>query len=145
MPRILIADDDGITRHLLRLLLREHDYDVVGEASDGEAVRELCDVLQPDMICLDINMPKMSGLEVLCQIRSLHPRTAIVMISASATHDNVRAALANGADGFIVKPFKAASVIDTIEGCIDARGRRLKSGQPQNGGSIATGTETDSQ
>jgi len=79
-------------------------------------------------LCLDINMPGMSGLDVLRQIRNLYPRTAIVMISASATADNVRTALGNGADGFIVKPFNAASVIDTIKSCVDPQGRRLKGG-----------------
>lgn len=128
MPTIVIADDDGITRHLLRLLLREHRCEVLGEASDGAAVQDLCDTLHPDVLCLDINMPGMSGLEVLRQIRDLYPRTSIVMISASATHDNVRMALENGADGFIVKPFNAASVINTITSCVDAQGRRLKGG-----------------
>ena len=128
MPTVLIADDDGITRHLLRLLLREHRCEVLGEASDGAAVLGLCDTLRPDLLCLDINMPGMSGLDVLRQIRNLYPRTAIVMISASATADNVRTALGNGADGFIVKPFNAASVIDTIKSCVDPQGRRLKGG-----------------
>lgn len=128
MPTTLVADDDGITRHLLRLLLREHRCEVLGEASDGAAVLGMCETLRPDLLCLDINMPGMSGLEVLAQVRALYPRTAIVMISASATHDNVRTALEGGADGFIVKPFNAAAVIDTIVGCVDAHGRRLKGG-----------------
>jgi two-component system chemotaxis response regulator CheY len=112
--KVVIADDDGITRHLLRTLLREHGFDVVGEATNGGDALELCATLNPDVLCLDINMPKMGGFEALHAIKQRSPHLAVVMISSSATLKNVEEARSHGADGFIVKPFRAASVIDTL-------------------------------
>lgn len=116
-PSILIADDDGITRHLLRLLLRENEFSVVGEAHDGERALELCNKLGPDILCLDINMPKMGGLDVLREIRRRQLDVTVIMITVLATVDNLQEALALGANGFIVKPFNAAKVVDTINRC----------------------------
>ncbi|TCV87412.1 response regulator transcription factor [Sulfurirhabdus autotrophica] len=112
--RILIADDDGITRHLLRLLLKQYDHEVVGEADDGETTLTHCARLLPDVVFLDINMPNIDGIEVLKKIRQNHPQITVVMVSVSSTPDHVHTAMSLGAHEFIVKPFNSASVINTL-------------------------------
>lgn len=116
--KVLIADDENITRYLLRTLLRQNDIEVVGEATNGIDALELCTKLLPDILILDINMPKMDGFEVLKNIRSAHPDIAVVMISSNATLSNVEEARTYGIYNFIVKPFNPAHVIDAITLCL---------------------------
>ena len=116
--KALVADDDGITRLLLRTLLRQSYVDVVGEATNGLEALELCSRLQPDVLILDINMPKMNGFGVLKSIRSTHPEISVVMMSSDATQRNVEEARTYGIDKFIVKPFSPAQVISAITSCV---------------------------
>jgi two-component system chemotaxis response regulator CheY len=110
----LIADDGETTRLILRTMLRQNDINVVGEASNGEVALELCEKLRPDVLFLDINMPKMNGFEVLKSIRTTHPGLAVIMISSDATRHNVKEASTHGANNFLVKPFNPAKVMDAI-------------------------------
>ena len=116
--KALVADDDGITRHLLRTMLRQSYVEVVGEATNGMEALELCSKLQPDVLILDINMPKMNGFEVLGTIRSTHPGISVIMMSSDATPRNVEATRTYGVDKFIVKPFSPAQVIKAISSCM---------------------------
>lgn len=116
--KALVADDDGITRHLLRTLLRQSFVEVVGEAANGLEALDLCSKLQPDVLILDINMPKMNGFEVLKSIRSTHPEICVIMMSSDATQTNVEEARAHGIDKFIVKPFSPAQVINAVTSCM---------------------------
>ena len=120
--KALVADDDGITRHLLRTLLRQSYVEVVGEATNGLEALELCSKLQPDVLILDINMPKMNGFEALKSIRSAHPEIAVVMMSSDATQSNVEEARTYGIDRFIVKPFSPAQVIRAVTGAVPVDG-----------------------
>lgn len=119
---IIIADDDAVTRASLRLLLKEHGYRVSGEAADGEAALQLCSTGSPHIVFLDIDMPKVNGLEALDRIRQRHPDVKIIMVSGLATADNVRRALDAGVGGFVVKPFNAAKVTQAIERCLRGDG-----------------------
>lgn len=112
--KILIADDDGITRQILRNLVQEAGHEVGGEAKDGREVIELCLMQQPDVLYLDINMPALSGFEALPQIRQACPNVHVVMISASSTLENVRQAAKFGVGGFLVKPFTPAKVLGSL-------------------------------
>ncbi len=119
--QVVIADDDSITRHVLKILLVANGFKIVGEASDGEKALKLCASLKPDVLCLDINMPIMSGLEVMMVIKEQNPDLVVIMISSAATMNNVEDAFSHGAKGFIVKPFNAGIVVDTIlKACADA-------------------------
>lgn len=115
--KILVVDDDHIMRELLKSILRHEGYQVVGDAADGEVALEQCAKLEPNVVCLDINMPKMSGLDTLHAIKVEHPKMAVIMVSAEATMDVVREAIGKGACGFIVKPFNAAKILDTLARC----------------------------
>jgi two-component system chemotaxis response regulator CheY len=115
---IVIADDDATTRMVLRTLLTDNLYTVVGEAVDGEKAVELCALHKPQIAFLDIDMPKMNGNQAASKIRELLPQTGIVMVSAISTLDNVQQALQAGASSFVVKPFSPGKVVDAINTCL---------------------------
>lgn len=112
---VLIVDDNDMMRTVLRGILRsEEEYEVIGEARDGEAALELIKRLQPRIVCMDVMMPNMNGLDALREIKMTYPATAVVMVTGNASVDNVQEAITNGAVGFIVKPFNAAKVLKTL-------------------------------
>jgi two-component system chemotaxis response regulator CheY len=111
----IIIDDNDMIREVLRVMLRSDGYDVVGEAADGETGLELAFRLRPDIICLDVVMPKVSGIEVLKRIKEKSAKTVVMMVTGSSDRDTVHGALAAGANGFILKPFNTGKVLDTIE------------------------------
>lgn len=115
--KILVVDDDHIMCELLKSILRREHYDVVGVARNGEEALELCAKLNPHVVCLDINMPGVGGLETLHALKSNRPEIRVIMVSAEATADVVREAMGKGACGFIVKPFNAAKILDTLNRC----------------------------
>jgi len=115
--KAVIADDDSVTRHLLRTLLRQQMIEVVGEACNGKDALQKCTAEIPDLLFLDINMQEMDGFETLLAVRQTMPRLAVIMISSDSTADNVKKAHAQGADGFIVKPFSPASVLEAVARC----------------------------
>lgn len=101
-------------RALLRTILRSKQYDVIGEAGNGVDALELAERLRPDIICLDIMMPEIGGLEALETIKTMYPQIVVVMVTGSPSVDNVREAIQGGASGFIIKPFNAGKVLDTV-------------------------------
>lgn len=115
---ILIADDDRTTRHVLRLLLREHGHQVVAEAQDGEKAVELCEFHRPHIAFLDIDMPKMNGHSAAERIKLNMPDVGMIMVTNSPTLDNVQKALQIGVSGFVVKPFNAIKVAEAIDNCM---------------------------
>ncbi|HWT71825.1 MAG TPA: response regulator [Oxalicibacterium sp.] len=124
MPRTLftrlnfvIADDDRMTRSVLRMLLTEGQHRVVGEAADGEKAIHLCQQHQPDIAFLDIDMPHVDGHAAARAIRDSCRQTHIVMVSSLATLPNVQQALQAGACGFVVKPFNSAKVNEVVQQC----------------------------
>jgi two-component system chemotaxis response regulator CheY len=114
LTRILVVDDNDVMRTLLRGILRGETFEVVGEARNGHAAVELTERLKPDIVCMDVMMPEMDGLEALQAIKAGEVDCAVVMITASATADTVRLAIESGAAGYIVKPFNSAKVLDTL-------------------------------
>ena len=102
--RILIAEDHVILREGLRALLSsEPDLTVVGEAGDGrEAIRQVEELL-PDLILMDLSMPRMNGIEAIQEIRRRCPSTRILVLTVHKTEEHVLAALKAGADGYVLK------------------------------------------
>jgi DNA-binding NarL/FixJ family response regulator len=104
MIRVVIADDHHLVRQGLRALLeRASDVEVVGEAADGYEALALTERLLPDVLVLDINMPGMTGIQVVEQLRSRKLATAIVMLSMYSDETLVRQALQKGARGYLLK------------------------------------------
>lgn len=112
--KVVIVDDNDMTRTLLRGIMREGGHEVVGEASNGASAVEIATRLQPDVVCLDVIMPGMDGLEALLSIKAARAETQVIMITGNADQSTVQNAIMNGANGFIIKPFKAARVLDTL-------------------------------
>lgn len=118
---VVIIDDDHMLRQILKFIVNSGAYQVVGEASNGNEAIEVCEKLQPDLILLDINMPKMSGLLALEMIRKWCAASKVVMVSADSQKAKVETAIKRGASGFVIKPFNAANVITRIDSCFPER------------------------
>lgn len=103
--QILIVEDDAHVRELVELILSQAGYDVVS-ARDGAMALELLRHLKPALMLLDINMPGISGLEVLRAVRQLRRLTMpILMMTANQSAETVREVMALGGDGYVLKPF----------------------------------------
>ncbi len=124
---VMIVDDNDMMRSILRAMLRGEEYEVVGEARNGSVAVDMAERLKPQIICMDVMMPEKNGIDALCEIRATRPETAIIMITSNADPDTVQESIQNGASGFIVKPFNAARVLDTLEK-VASRLRQAKAG-----------------
>ncbi len=116
--RVLIVDDAAFMREMLRDILAEAGYEIVAEAVDGDQAVAMFREHSPDLVTLDIVMPRKSGLEALREIRGLDPGACIVMCSALGQEALVMEALEAGARDFIVKPFKPDQALGVIEKAI---------------------------
>jgi len=115
--RLLIADDIEETRSLLRQVLELEDdlFEIVGEASDGEEASNLAKKLHPDVILMDINMPKKNGLEATEEIMSLNPDANVIIMSVQNDTEYLRTAMSAGAKGYILKPINHEEVTELIK------------------------------
>lgn len=102
VPRLLIADDDAVVRSVLSLQL-DTGFTVVGNASDADEAIEQADVLRPDIVIVDIQMPGGGGLHATREIRSRHPEVAIVALSSDESDSTVRAVIEAGAETYVRK------------------------------------------
>ena len=101
--RVLLADDHSIVRRGLRSLLEDAGISVVAEAADGlEAIR-LCEEHRPDVLILDVAMPKLNGIEVAARAQKLASRPGVIMLSMHADESYIIRALAAGARGYLLK------------------------------------------
>ncbi len=115
MKRVLIVDDAVFMRNTLRMMLERNEFEVVGQAEDGiEAISEYIR-LQPDIVTMDITMPKMSGLDALIKIKEVNPSAKVVMITAMGNEIMVKEAIMSGAVNFIVKPFQEDKVVELLK------------------------------
>lgn len=111
---IVIADDNDMMRSILRAMLRGEEYDVIGEARNGMAAVEIVCRLKPDIVCMDVMMPEKNGIEALREIKAELPEIEVVMVTSNSDPETVQDSIQNGASGFIIKPFNAAKVLDTL-------------------------------
>ena len=115
MVRVLVADDSASIRILLKDVLTMENYDIVGEAVDGADALEKYEQLQPDVLLLDLAMPKMSGLEVLEQLQPKYPQMKVIVITANGSEQVYKECKKYGAIGYIDKPFDFKDVLAQIE------------------------------
>ncbi len=102
--RVLIVDDKGLVRKGLEALLdRASDMECVGQASNGQEAVELADRVRPDVISMDINMPRLDGLQATAQICARHANVRVLMVAMSYDEDLVRRAIQSGARGYVAK------------------------------------------
>lgn len=113
--RVLLAEDHVVVRESIRQFLeREPDFEVVAEAGDGEQTVYLADKLKPDVIVLDVAMPKLNGIEATKQIKALHPSIAILILSAYDYDQYIFALLEAGAAGYLLKDVSGQELINAI-------------------------------
>lgn len=113
--RVLIADDASFMRQMIREIIEPEGYEVVGEATNGMEAVQLYQELQPDLVTMDIVMPKRSGIDAVRGILAEDPQAQVVMCSALGQETLVMEALQAGAKNFIVKPFKPDAVLSTLD------------------------------
>jgi DNA-binding NarL/FixJ family response regulator len=113
--RILLADDHGVVLEgLRRLIEREANWEVCGEALDGRTTVALAKKLEPDVVVLDLAMPELNGLETTRQIRRALPRTEVVIFTGDASEQAIHQVFAAGARSYILKSDLSAHLIAAI-------------------------------
>jgi two-component system chemotaxis response regulator CheY len=114
MGKILIVDDTLFMRTLLKNIPFSGGHTIAGEAVDGDDAIAKYRELKPDLVTMDVVMPKMNGIEALKGIRSLDPNAKVIMCTAVGQEQMVKLAIKTGARGYIVKPFQAPKVLEEI-------------------------------
>ena len=115
--RVLIAEDEALIRLDLAEMLREEGYEIVGEAGDGQEAVELAEQLKPDLVIMDVKMPRRDGIDAASEIagKRIAP---IVILTAFSQRDLVEKARDAGAMAYLVKPFTISDLIPAIEGAL---------------------------
>ena len=118
--RLFICDDNEQYRTLARMVLEMAGHEIVGEAGDGEQALEQAPASDPDVLLLDLNMPKMGGFEALPHLRELLPGSKILILTTGQALQERQRALDSGADGYIVKPDRVFTLDDEIQAALAA-------------------------
>ena len=114
--RVIVADDHSLFRRGIVGLLEAAEYDVIAQVSDGMAAVEIARRQRPNLILLDITMPIMSGLDALKIIKSEMPEIFVVMLTVSEEDADLLDAIANGANGYLMKDLNYHDFIDMLDG-----------------------------
>jgi DNA-binding NarL/FixJ family response regulator len=118
--RVLVVDDDPLVRSALALMLGgESDIEVVGEAGDGAVGIQLAGSLAPDVVLMDIRMPRLNGLEATRRLRDRDEPPRVIVLTTFDADDHVFEALAAGADGFLLKDTPPAEIVAAIRKVVD--------------------------
>ena len=123
MADILIVDDSKFMRKMLSDILSEERHRIVGEAENGKEASELCRMLTPDLVTLDIIMPEVAGVDSLSALQEMqkaNPHVKVVMVSAVGQDDVVDECIRAGAKDFIVKPFQPSSVTGVVKSVLNS-------------------------
>ncbi len=112
--KLLLADDAPFIREVIANILKGSEFEIIGEAGDGVEALELASQRHPDVILMDIVMPKMSGIEASVEILKKLPHVKIIACSTIEQETMVMRALEAGCCGYVVKPFKADEILKAL-------------------------------
>jgi two-component system response regulator NreC len=120
--RIVIAEDHTILREGLRALLSaDAQFDVVGEAGDGRAAIRRCDELAPDLVLMDLSMPRMHGFDAIKEIKRQSPEIKIIVLTVHKTDEYILATLQAGADGYVLKDATQSELVMAIRNVLEGK------------------------
>lgn len=120
--RVLLADDHAIVRHGLRSILESYpDIDIIGEVADGKESLASAERMRPSVIIMDLNMPRMNGIDATTIIKSRHPEIIVVGLSVNAGDDNQAAMIQAGASALLPKEAAADQLYDMIHNALATR------------------------
>jgi two-component system, chemotaxis family, chemotaxis protein CheY len=117
--RVLVVDDSFYMRTMLKNMLTDAGYNVVGEASDGETAIRMAQETNPDLVTLDLILPDNTGLDVLKGIRKDNPNMKVIIVSAVGQEAIVNEAIQSGARAYIVKPFAEEKVLEIVSSVVN--------------------------
>jgi len=113
--RIVLADDHPLMRQAIRMWLeKQQDLEVVAEASNGKEAIDIATMLQPDIVIMDISMPKMNGMEATRQIISRCPNTEILVLTVHTDMEHIHGILQAGASGYLTKNVSGEEVVHAV-------------------------------
>ncbi len=115
MGKILLVDDSRTSRRMLREIIEGAGHKIIGEAENGEEGYLKFKELRPDLVTLDITMPKMDGLEALKLIHKEDENAKVIMITAAGQKEKMMQAIKEGASEFITKPYDADEVVKLVD------------------------------
>ncbi len=119
--KVLVVDDSTVMRSMVSQILKSEKYEICGEAGDGVEAIELFKKLKPDVMTLDINMPKKNGIDTLKEIMNGNPEARIVMLTSEGQKSSVVEAIALGARDYIVKPPDRKNVLDKMSNALNGK------------------------
>ena len=143
MPRpatALIIDDEAHVRVLLTAILRQLGLRTIWEAGDGPTGIERAAQQKPDFVLLDLNLPQMSGLEVLEKLKAANPSTPVIVVSAQSTVRTVNRVKELGGEGYVVKYSHKAELTQMISDLLDGFSERPAEKPPEAGANPAVST-----
>jgi len=117
--KVLIVDDSGYMRQVIRKYLEPKGFIIVGEAQDGWEAIQMFDELRPDVVTMDISMKKMGGIEATKKIKKIDSTSKVIMVSALGEARFIKEAIKAGANDFIIKPFAEERLIGSITNVIE--------------------------
>ena len=125
MARILLIDDAEYANDLMNLILHTGGHEIVGSARDGYEGIEQYRMYRPDLVILDVIMPRMGGAECLKGIMNIDPGARVLVVSADGQEEHVKRLIAGGALGYITKPYKKDTVLHEIQSILDSSGKEM--------------------
>jgi DNA-binding NarL/FixJ family response regulator len=118
--RLLVVDDHAFMRVAINAILtKDSSLEVVGEAKDGQEAIERCQELHPDLILMDVSMPRMNGLEATRKLKAHSPETSVLILTAHADHSLLMDAVKAGAAGYVLKGDHPDLVLDAVRAVLD--------------------------
>ncbi|MEF8756851.1 MAG: response regulator [Halobacteriales archaeon] len=116
---VLIVDDSHFMRNLLTQIL-EGEFDIVGEASNGAEAVKMYKEHEPDIVMMDVVMPKANGIKATAAIKKLDPNARVIMCTSVGQREKMKLAVKAGADGYVTKPFEEESVMKALKDVVPA-------------------------
>lgn len=119
--QMLIVDDDPLVRRSLRMLFELNNINVIGESVNGEEAVKAVEALRPSMVLMDVNMPKMDGIQSLKTIKAKYPETQVIILTVHNQHEKVIQAIRDGCSAYVLKDSSPEQLLEIVESVSEGR------------------------